>query len=815
MVSLSKNRGIIETNSRWLTNKIDNVDEISGLLAKNTYVGIDFGTSTTVVSIVTKDADQRIQSKTLELSQPDKYGGELSHRLVNSVLAWYKGNLLFGADAYALRQELFEGRDIFSSFKMRLGIDIGPTYPETTLKQSSGYDIVIENANDATKLFFKLLHDSIVRALKIKNYPNHVYYAISVPASFEANQRKDLIMDIKGAGIPIEEGCLIDEPNAAFLSYMNAAATSNLDSKFVTRLTDGESNNLIVFDFGAGTCDVSILEVKFDKNNLISKNLAISRFTALGGDNFDADIARKILVPQLLKSAPDFDEFNRRDLEERIIPRLQPTAEELKVIAIKWLTDRHIDSLKRLGNVTDELFVGSPVPKFKLRDTEFKLDSPTLKLHDLIQIFKPYLGKYAPLVTKSHIFAPIDDALKKANLESKEINAILFIGGSSLNPLVQTAIMDILPTSVERLVPKDLRTHVSIGTALHGFGYHAFGFDMIKPITSETISLITKGNKLEILVPVSTEVPTAKPFITTCIIGKQGQKIVELPICAGNINKLLGVIPIESENDNGFNENEEVIIYASLTHDKVLLIEAKIIDQELKTAFLNPLSNKELSPQEKLMLEAKREFNLALLKYGSRIPKSYVKKYAQKASDAGDFALAAEMFITVERIDPMEDLSTNICYNYSMAGEDLKSDEWAEIAYKRNPNGCNCWNLSLRYKDNDDIRERLLRECLSKSMYLPALYCLGIMLYNRNDYEGEILLNEYIQNVSNKLINHTISFLECQYLIHICELLQKNELLDKATLELDKIKDIEDKSLYNNYNPRNLVESKHKSRLGE
>src|SRR5690606_20934297 len=120
-----------------------------------------------------------------------------------------------------------------------------------------------------------------------------------VPASFEANQRKDLFAALEFAGIEGSEIRLMDEPNAAFLSYLIDMESRSSQGRFIETL-QARSRNVIVFDFGAGTCDISILEVSVSQDSILSRNLGISKFWALGGDDIDRAIAGKVLLPQLV-----------------------------------------------------------------------------------------------------------------------------------------------------------------------------------------------------------------------------------------------------------------------------------------------------------------------------------------------------------------------------------------------------------------------------------------------------------------------------------------------------------------------------------
>ena len=130
---------------------------------------------------------------------------------------------------------------------MKLGINVGPTYPETALPRGAG-SIAIEDANDTTREFFRLLAQGIEKAVATANLPSELCFAVTVPASFEANQRRDLLANMKEAGLPVSASCLIDEPNAAFLSFLHESARDQADQSLIDRLKKGAAN-ILVYDF--------------------------------------------------------------------------------------------------------------------------------------------------------------------------------------------------------------------------------------------------------------------------------------------------------------------------------------------------------------------------------------------------------------------------------------------------------------------------------------------------------------------------------------------------------------------------------------
>jgi molecular chaperone DnaK len=803
-----------QTSGAWIIDSSSQKTDINRALATRTYVGIDFGTSTSVVSIVGFSDIGGLRAHTLEIDQPEEMGGTISHHLVNSVIALKGDRLLFGQDAFRLRQHLFEGRHVFSSFKMRLGIDVGPTYPETALRKGKQSQ-VIETAKDATRVFFSYLSEGIQKSIIKAGLPEEICVTVTVPASFEANQRRDLVDCLNLAGLSVEENCLIDEPNAAFLSFLHASALGETDRSLLD-LICLQTTNILVYDFGAGTCDVSILEFRIQGDKITSRNRAISRFTALGGDDFDRAIAKNILLPRLLASAPDF-EPTQRDIDERLIPRLQPTAERLKIAAIEWLNDRGIETLSDIRALSSTRFTEHSVPPISIRNQVLVLKSPEMSLPDFADAMAPLTGRYDPAVSTAHVYSPVEDSLSKSGLGSDELHAVLFVGGSALNPVVRHSVMEHLPKSVRAVVPQDLRTHVSVGAALHCFGFNAFGFDFIRPVTSEPVLVITRGGLLETLVPSGAHVPTAERFTVKLQVDRDGQHVVELPICVTSENKLLGLLRVESSNPSGFRKSEEVIVSASIGHDKLLDIEARISGIIVEIALLNPLSNSELSNTEILMLEAKQVFNMELLNSNGRPPIKAVLDYANAAFEAGAYEVAADLFVAAERLDDAYDFGIKITYSYYRAGRQELSKKWAIRAHDRTPTAISAYNLSC--DASGDRRMALLRESLDHDPeYPPALVGLGRMLQESNNDLGPAMLEKAVSLLETELDEHSITKEECETLIYVAELIGKRNTVEKTKARFEMLSEQQSNSsreVFNEYNLAASSKDKFMTKAGE
>lgn len=711
-----------------------------------TYVGIDFGTSTSVASIASVGADGKgLHTTVIEIKQIDELGREIHSCLVDTCLAWFNQQLLFGVGAARLKQELIANQTIWTSFKMGLGVDLGPEYNRTALPIGR-HEYTIEKPQQAAAIFLRKLHDGIRDYVNLNQLPKQIYYTVTVPASFEANQRSDLFSALEFAGIAKNEIRLMDEPNAAFLSYLIDVESRSSGGRFVDALRVKKCN-VIVFDFGAGTCDISILEVGVSRDSILSCNLGISKFWALGGDDIDKVIAERILLPQLCgadKIAKYL--FTTTQLEQQVLPRLKSIAEALKISCCElaehngWKT---VEDLKR----NNRTIVGLPGLPFNIAGRNWELSDPQIKLSEFAEIIALFVGqpsKFKDAKKFVDVLQPINDALEKLDLGKKDVDMVLFIGGSCENPLIRHYVSTHLGSGVEAIIPRDLRAHVSQGAALYTLFLRGADIDPIKPITSETIYVLTTGGRLEPVVKAGSLVPSEGQLQQELKVIRNRQKTIDLPFYSGSVNKPIGMMQLKAPRESfGFKQGENVKIQWSISKEKILCVEAEVDGVKQTAEFQNPLANTEISGEILSMLKAKQTFNKSVLEGGGRPEANVTLTYANAAKKAGHWRLAAEMFEAVERLEPDADHATAICYCYSMDGDQKSSKKWSEIAYKRTPSAVTSYNHALDKLRNDNIPEyeQLMQECLSfNSNYTAALVSYGCHLIEIGDSEGAKLL---------------------------------------------------------------------------
>lgn len=676
-----------------------------------TFIGIDFGTSTTVVSIASMNEDGvTMQCEALKLPQLLEDGTRFESERIASVIAYYHDQILVGEGASNLKYKLKFGKEIWYSFKMELGTDLGAKYFDSILADVDPFKI--RNPKDAVRVFFMYLSILINRYCEYHGLSSNIEYAISIPASFEANQRKELTDALETNGMRLDHQSLIDEPNAAFISYVQESA----DGEKPLIISELYNPKVLVFDFGGGTCDISVLEIGKSINGIYSKNLSISKFTQLGGDDIDRYITYHYLLPKFLevngKKITDF----RTPERKQIARQLFKVAETLKILINKSLAFMTSEfQLPKLKDSTNPHSVEYPVyiqtTQGELKQEKFEL-SPS-QLTAVMKIFTA--NSRLPKTFKgeddyNNISMPINSAISKAGIKSDEIDYVLFIGGSAQSPYIQEALRKLFPDS-ELLIPRDLQTHVSKGTAIHSLLMNGMGKCIIQPITSEPIIVVTKDTTTKTLFPAGSPIPCNSIVIDDLVTSRENQEQIELPICLGSPSRLLHNIIIKPHDGmKGFPINTPVKVTLEINADKLLLVTAQCMGVTCVVEPQNPFANREMSTDERIVLVAERQANLEALHNNGHPTKQALINLRNAYRKVGNDFRAAETYELQVELYPNANSYNQIGVLYSNAGMKEKAIDFYERALEANPNdtyaNCNL-ALQLKYKDNKRYREHI------------------------------------------------------------------------------------------------------------
>src|SRR5262245_25485255 len=290
------------------------------------FAGIDLGTTNSSVTLVDAlallNGDTDAGVRVLPIRQHTSRGVVESPYLASVVAEVEPGDWWVGQGAREARSRgLLRGRQIFYSTKLEMGLGREPFYPAAASRE---YDSPYKVAGRILQELRQAIEEEAGEDALAK-------VVVTVPASFQLAARKDTFRAAKLAGLPLQEQALLDEPNAAFLDYVLTCRHQTGDGRHFD-LTSPK--NVLVFDFGGGTCDVSILRVHADpmSQRLDLANLSIARYEQLGGDNVDAAIVEQVLLPQLLQqNRLESLDLSWSEKRERILPQLLAAAETLKL----------------------------------------------------------------------------------------------------------------------------------------------------------------------------------------------------------------------------------------------------------------------------------------------------------------------------------------------------------------------------------------------------------------------------------------------------------------------------------------------------
>jgi len=399
-------------------------------------IGIDLGTSNSAAAVYINGVVKTI---------PSAEGNTMYGKAFPSYVAFTKdGQLLVGEPAR--RQALTNPEGTVYAFKRKMGTDYKYKIwgKEYTPQQLSAF-LLQKIKKDAESYLGEKINKAV----------------ITVPAYFNDNQRQATKDAGEIAGLKVVR--IINEPTAASLAY-------GIDKS-------EEELKIMIYDFGGGTLDVTIMEY----GQGVFEVLSTAGDTQLGGTDMDNAIIDWIAEDFLKKEGIDL----RKDKNAYI--RLKEASEKAK-IELSTVLQTEIN-----------------LPYITVVDNEPKHLQVTLTRAKLEELVMPIIEK-----TKHSI----DEALKGAKLKKEDINKIILVGGPTRMPVVQKFVEEYMGKKVERGI--DPMECVATGAALQGAVLAGEVKDIVLlDVTPLTLGVEVLGGLVEPLIPANTTIPVKKSKIFT------------------------------------------------------------------------------------------------------------------------------------------------------------------------------------------------------------------------------------------------------------------------------------------------------------
>ena len=288
---------------------------------------------------------------------------------------------------------------------------------------------------------------------------------ITCPAYFNDNQRQATKDAGEIAGLKVLR--IINEPTAACLAY-------GLDKA-------GKEQKIMVFDFGGGTLDVTILEMGWDEEHKAATFEVISTNgdTQLGGTDMD-----NVMIEYI---AREFKKDTGIDLrnDKMAMQRLREAAEKAKV--------------ELSSTVTTDI----NLPFITADQTGPKHMTMSLNRAKLEELVGPIIDKCR---------GPIEQALSDAKVTAKNIDKVILVGGPTRMPIVQKFVEDYVGKKIERGV--DPMECVALGAAIQAAIITGDAKDvLLLDVTPLSLGIETLGGVCTRLIERNTTVPTRKSQI--------------------------------------------------------------------------------------------------------------------------------------------------------------------------------------------------------------------------------------------------------------------------------------------------------------
>ncbi len=446
-------------------------------------LGIDLGTTFSAMAITEEGEPKIIENKEGQRTTP-------------SVVALNKkGERLVGT--LARRQQITNPKNTIASIKRLIGRKFND---EDIKRDKKNLSYEIREANNGAievKLGDKWYKPVQVSAMILQKFKKDAedklgeeidQAIITCPAYFNDSQRKATKVSGEIAGFEVKR--VINEPTAAALAY-------GLNKK--------NDHQILVYDFGGGTFDVSILDVSEDTVEV----KATGGDNHLGGDDFDQEIMEWMIKEFKKEEGIDLSK------DELALQRLKEEAEKAKI---------ELSSAKETEINIPFITSNDQGPK------HLNFTFSRAKLEDLVS---NYIDRSVKAIKKT---------LKEANLSDDDIEEIVLVGGQTRMPKIQEEIKNIFGKDPKKDINPD--EVVAIGAATQGGIMQGDVKDvLLLDVTPLSLGIETLGGKTTTLIPKNTTIPTSESKVFST--ASTNQTSVEINVLQGertmaDDNKSLG-----------------------------------------------------------------------------------------------------------------------------------------------------------------------------------------------------------------------------------------------------------------------------------
>ena len=489
----------------------------------NFYLGIDLGTTNSVLAWGRVDARSgRVIPMVAELRSMSAGQGMVKQALLPSCVYYKRGSEQPIVGGYARTMIGRQSSRVIKSVKSAMGSGKKYVIDEQELSPSCISAAILRQIASASQELFGFIPDDVV---------------ITVPASFDSDQRSDTIEAARLAGFKVtnEDGSprniLMDEPRAALCDFINRQERGEIPE---TLIDFSSPQNVLVFDLGGGTLDVSFHQVRRSdggNGNVEVKDYAISRYTQLGGDNFD-----QLLQEFFIEKFSDkldiscLDEFTSCLVRNNFLDE----AERAKIELNAMVENRRLQGQSGTSGLVHEI----------LRPNIFEshLFEYDLSIEEYRSVIRPLLApelsmesleRFDCLGTQSYnIIYPILDVLNKARMKLghlPHVDAVLLNGGMSKLFAVRERLEEFF--GFAPLEVGDPDKSVARGAVVHHHALHK-GARPVR-IQNENLGIALKGGHLLNLVRAGAPLPYSTGVIDMATTEEQAMTL-DLPFYVGS-----------------------------------------------------------------------------------------------------------------------------------------------------------------------------------------------------------------------------------------------------------------------------------------